>query len=183
MLRTDCALATIASHFSTQYLVGGGVLLWLACVVGCGSAARPGTGQSCALRSRDSAYAVAGPVYRDCAVDRPARQTNNDIRPDWRPSSPAPRNGCYFAELQFVVDAAGRPERGTVNIVRTNDQTFADAWLTTVPNWRFEPAVRGGVPVRQIVDSRKTVMTSVVVVPAGAPLPSRPSPSVHQPTC
>jgi len=184
MLRTDRELATIALALSKQHIVVvGGAMLWLAFASGCASTGRRGTGDSCALRSRDSTYAVAGPVYRDCAVDRQAKQTNTDLRPDWRPSAAAPRNGCYFAELEFVVDAAGKPERGTASIVRTNDPTFADAWLATVPSWRFEPAVRGGTPVRQIVDSRKTVMTSVVVVPAGAPVPSRPTPNVHQPTC
>jgi hypothetical protein len=176
-------MATIAVSSYKQHIAVVGAILWLAFVVGCASTPRSAKGESCALRSRDSSYAAAGPVYRDCAVDRQAKQTNNDVHPDWRPSSQAPRNGCYFAELEFVVDAAGKPERGTASVVRTNDQTFADAWLTTVPSWRFEPAVRGGVPVRQIVDSRKTAMTSVVLVPAGGPLPTRPSPNVHQPTC
>jgi hypothetical protein len=54
--------------------------------------------------------------------------------------------------------------------------------LETLQAWRYEPAMRDGKTVRQIVIAHEAAATSVVVVPAGSPPPTRPS-SPRPPTC
>ena len=129
--------------------------------------------KECELSDRDSAFAVGGPVYRDCAVDRAARLLAIDRHPDFRPTG-TPRTTCYSADLEFVVDSTGKPETRMARIVRASDQGYAESVLATLNSWKYEPAVRDHRPVRQIVTSHQTLSTMVVVVPAGSPLPSRP---------
>lgn len=138
---------------------------------------------SCALLGRDSVFASRAPVYRECAVDRKAHLVTTDIRTDFR--STTPRTTCYYADLEFVVDTTGRPEMGTAQTVRTNDQAFADAVFATLNRWKYEPALRTGVPVRQIVSAHKTLsaIVSVVVVPAGSPPPTPGKPTQRPPSC
>lgn len=90
-------------------------------------------------------------------------------------------SACYSADLLFVVDSAGRPESSTVQVVRTTDRAFADAVVETVPLWRYEPAIRSGVRVRQIVTTHQAIASVVVAVPAGSPPPSRPP--LNMPRC
>jgi hypothetical protein len=139
----------------------------------CASAGGP-HGSSCAPLPRDSTYAAAGPVYRDCAVDTKAKSVGTVPRPDFQPSSA--RNACYFAELEFVVDKGGRPEMSTATVLHTNERSFADAELATVSAWKYEPAMLAGAPVRQIVTERKTVAVMTVLVPAGSGPPTSPPP-------
>jgi hypothetical protein len=132
---------------------------------------------SCGLRAGDSVFAAAGPVFRDCAVDKKANLTTTNIRPDPSAfaSASGPVNGqCYSVELEFVVGEHGAPELGTARVVRSNDPSFADAWLKTLATWRYEPAIRAGKPVRQIVDERRTAATQVMLVPKGSPPPGPP---------
>jgi hypothetical protein len=134
----------------------------------------------CDLPERDSVFALIGPVYRDCAVDRTARLLSTQVHPDYRPTTP--RSTCYSADLEFVVDSAGRPEVPTVRVVRANDQGFAESVLAMVRAWRYDPALRDGRPVRQIVTSHQVMSTMVVVVPKGVPPPSGP-PAQRPPSC
>jgi len=132
----------------------------------------------CQLADRDSVFLSAGPVFRDCAVDRPAksvRLTNTDYRPT--PS----RTTCYSADLEFVVDVVGMPETRTARVIRTNDQAFAEAVLASLSAWNYDPAVRGGTPVRQIVTEHRVMSAMIVTVPAGSGPPSRGS--VRPPNC
>jgi len=84
------------------------------------------------------------------------------------------RSTCYSADLEFVVDSTGRPETSTARVVRANDSNYAQAVLATVPSWRYEPASRDGMPVRQIVTSHQAAAQVVVSAPAGSPPPVRP---------
>lgn len=160
-------------------------LAWTGLLVACagGGAHASAVDPSCALLGRDSVFATRAPVYRECAVDRKARLLTTDIRTDFR--SNTPRTTCYYADLEFVVDTTGRPEMGTAQTVRTNDQAFADAVFATLNRWKYEPALRGGVPVRQIVSTHKTLsaIVSVVVVPAGSPPPTPGKPIQRPPSC
>ncbi|HEX8946099.1 MAG TPA: energy transducer TonB [Gemmatimonadaceae bacterium] len=157
--------------------VAGMVAFAAACATGGGKSAR---GAGCDLRDRDSVFAVIGPVYRDCAVDRAAHLLSTQTHPDYRPTTP--RSTCYSADLEFVVDAAGRPEVPTIQVVRANDQGFAESVLAMVRGWRYDPAVREGRAVRQIVTSHQVMGTMVVAVPKGASPPSGP-PTQRQPSC
>jgi hypothetical protein len=134
----------------------------------------------CDLPDRDSVFALSGPVYRECGVDRVARRLPNNVHPDFRPT--AARTACYSADLEFVVDTMGKPEIQTARIVRANDQGFAAAVVATLTLWKYEPAVREKRPVRQIVTTHESMSTAVVVVPAGSSPPTGP-PRQRLPTC
>jgi len=143
-------------------------------------------GSGCQLSARDSAFVASEPVYRDCAVDKKANLTNPDVRPDPSAFTSAGRpsgSKCYAVELEFVVNTHGAPEVGTARIVRTTDQSFADAWIKTLSSWKYEPALRGGKPVRQIVDEHRSAATETVVVPRGStPMPPNTA-GRRAPTC
>lgn len=160
--RLNCTLLTLVS---------------VATIVGAGCASAPRGSQSkaasCVPAERDSVFAAAGPVYRDCAVDVRARNLTRP-RLDYRPTSP-PRNGaCYSAEIEFVVNATGVPETNTARVVHTNDQGLADATIASLSGWRYEPARLGDVPVRQIVTEKSAMSAIVVMVPQGS-APTRPN--------
>lgn len=151
-------------------VLAGMAIIAAACASAGGKSAQR---KECELSDRDSVFAVSGPVYRDCAVDRAARLLAINRHPDFRPTG-TPRTTCYSADLEFVVDSTGKPETRMARIVRANDQAYAESVLATLMFWKYEPAVRDHRPVRQVVTSHQTVATMVVVVPAGAPLPSGP---------
>ena len=138
----------------------------------CGGAAATGGSRACALRSSDSVFTRSGPVYRDCAVDRPVQLRTRDVRPDFMPPS---REGCYSAVIEFVVDTMGLVELSTARIARTNDATFAQSLMAVLPRYRYDPARVGGRPVRQIATVEQAIATRRVVVAAGASPPPPPS--------
>lgn len=144
------------------------LLLTIAVSTGCAGATARARRTSCALAPADSTYLATGPVYRDCAVDQRARPRGPGVRPEFRPSSP-PLGGtaCYSAELEFVVDTTGAPELETARVVRTNDATFGDAVLATLLNWRYDPARKDGIAVRQIVREKRSMAVQVVAVREG----------------
>ena len=139
--------------------------------------------QPCLLSSADSAHISGGPLYRECAVDTPVKALSTPLNynPSTRPSTP-PRPGttCYTAEVRFVVGPDGRPEPETVRLVRTNDSSIGQSLVQSVHGWRYSPALRGGVPVRQIVSVRRTVALAVVTTSSAS---GRPSRSALPPRC
>lgn len=155
--------------------------LGVVCMVGvaCATAGR-GRAAPCELAASDAVFARGSAVFRDCSVDRPARfLSNGGMRPDFSPSPM--RSGCYSADLTFVVDSTGHPEIQTARVARTTDTRFAEAELQTLGAWKYEPAIRDGRPVRQIVTAHQALVTAVVAVPRGSPPPST-SPS-NLPRC
>lgn len=129
---------------------------------------------ACPLTQRDSVFLGGGPVYRDCAVDIKAKRITSP-RVEYRPTTPG--NNCYAVEFQVVVDTTGKPELGTAQIVRATDRSLADAVISSLQGWRFEPAKLHGAHVRQIAVEKYTIATATVVVPAG----QTPSPSMRRP--
>jgi hypothetical protein len=127
---------------------------------------------SCVAAPGDSVFAGGMPVFRPCAVDVQAKNLMRSS-PDYRPSSM--RTTCYFADLEFVVDAKGVPEGSTAHVVRTNDQGYADAAVASLPRWKYEPATIGGQPVREIVSDKAKMSVMNVIVPAGSAPPTRPT--------
>ena len=144
---------------------------------------------ACGLRPQDSTFAVLGPVFRDCQVKTKAVLLTKDIRPDFRPPTTNSKSGsCYSAELEYVVNEKGEVETKTARVVRTTDPALADAVISILPQWKFEPAKLNGVAVRQIVSDKYSMQTQVVtvVVPAGSgppPSSARPRPSRSMPRC
>jgi hypothetical protein len=131
--------------------------------------------RDCALRPQDSTFAAHIPLYRECAVQRRARETTTNIIPDFRPSNPG--NSCYVAEIEFVVTASGTPDATTARVLRTNTPELAEAALKVIPRLRYEPAQRDGAPVAQILVRKFEMITKTVIVPAGQrPNPGRPGP-------
>jgi hypothetical protein len=132
--------------------------------------------RSCTLAPADSVYLAHGPVYLECAVDQRARVRSRGQRPYFEPSAPLPGGeACFSVEIQFVVDGTGLPELETARVVRTNDMAFSRAVLATLATWRYYPARKNGVPVRQIVREKRTMAVQVVVVRSGdVPRPGRP---------
>jgi len=143
----------------------------IAVAFGCSSAPRePAT--RCALAAADSVYLDGGPVFRDCAVDRKAKMMGTP-RFDFTPQVSAnSRTNCYAVEVQFVVAPDGMPEWRTARFISSNDAGLERAILAALPSWRFEPAQRDGVPVRQIVSQR--LSAALVVVRATGPGAVRP---------
>jgi TonB family protein len=55
---------------------------------------------------------------------------------------------------EFVVDSAGRVEDGTVGIISSTAPLFTDAVRSALTTASYIPAVKGGHPVRQLVQQR-----------------------------
>jgi len=53
--------------------------------------------------------------------------------------------------VQFIVGKDGRVERGSEQILACSHDAFRDAVLTALPDLRYEPAILGGRPARQVV--------------------------------
>lgn len=155
-----------------------GLLLGL---LACASGGSQTSSTPCGALPGDSVYSGTTPAWRACAVERPARLLNPDQRIDWRPpvGTAQPGTRCYLAHVEFVVDSAGVPEPGTGRVLQSNEPTFAQAVLASLPAWRYRPALREGRPARQIVTARRTTgtVTRIVVVPQGSGPPSVPPPS------
>lgn len=153
-----------------------------------GGGAGRGVGQSssaerranCLLRSDDSVYLQGGDVYRDCAVDKQASVVTTNVHPDFRVTGPA--GACYTAEWKFVVGENGEPEAESERLVQASDDQFAEAVHAMLGQLRYQPAVRDGSAVRQIVTRResaqvRTDFTGVIagVAPQSAGTPPAPT--------
>lgn len=152
-----------------------GAIATVVIAVGCSSAPRNAGATRCQLTASDSVYLADGPVYRDCAVDRKAKisgRRNVDFT-----SAHVPTLGrrCYTVEVEFVVWPAGVPEAETARIVSSNDKVLERAVLASFPSWRYQPARREGMPVRQIVKERLALMAVAVAVRTTSPTQGLPT--------
>lgn len=135
-----------------------------------------GRAARCTPLPRDTIYRASGVVYRDCAVDRVARQVSSSQRPSFTPNTNGAQS-CYVAEFEFVVNEKGRPETQTIQPIRSNDQSFSASVAETIPGQIYEPAMKGGEPVKQIVSYKQGMSVVTVVVRKGDPVrppPGRP---------
>ncbi len=105
----------------------------------------------------DASLLALGPVYRDCEVDRPARMRGADLPLDFVPDQRPGASGCYRAEFQFVVDTTGRPETATMRAAPSNDRGLEEAIRGNLAQVRYEPAIRQGQRVRQVVVYARTM--------------------------
>lgn len=151
-----------------------------ACSSAAGSAGSAAGGR-CAPVS-DSTLIAGGPVFRDCDVDRVARNLTPDARIAWQPRLDRNQRGtrCYATEVEFVVGRDGRPEMATARVVRATEAGMGTAVLQSLPSWRYDPATKAGEPVRQLIRERRVVATATVAVPAGGGPPAMPP---SPPTC
>jgi TonB family protein len=93
-------------------------------------------------------------VYSADAVDRRAElDTTAALQLSFPPPLFAARvPGLVVAE--FVVDSAGRVEDGSVGIVSSTAPLFTDAVRVALASASYVPAIKGGRPVRQLVQQR-----------------------------
>ena len=128
-------------------------------------------------RPVDSSFALGAPVFRECGVDRQAKARGRQPRMDFNPRPPIKE--CYNAVVAVVVDERGSPMPATAKIIRTNDTEFAQAFLNTIPTWRFTPAEKDGMPVKQLVELGEAAMVRTV----RSDRPMNSPPPMRQPSC
>ncbi len=143
-----------------------------------GCAAR--TAQSSACDPVPAEFALVGQtVYRDCNVDRKARQAGSFPRLEYTPSR---SQTCSRVVVDVVVDSTGRPVPETARVVRSTDPGFGLAVLNSLGVMRYEPALKDGRPVPQLVRVERAFRAVLVAVPAGTP-PSSVRPRRRPPSC
>ena len=139
-------------------------------------------GHACSVAAVDTARYGGGTFYRDCEVDHPAK-----LKRAPRPRFVFPQGlqelRCAIVELEFGVDEEGRPIEATALVVNTNAPEFAQLTLRGLSDWRYEPATKGGVAVRQAVVTRVARRNDNVRVPFVVPQPDerRPRPAPEPP--
>jgi TonB family protein len=98
-----------------------------------------------------TATGLAGGAFSDLQVDVPAALLPRSPLPQY-PASLRMLRSDGHARLRFVVDARGRVELATVEIVEASHPAFAAAVRAALPRMRFSPARIGDRGVRQLVE-------------------------------
>jgi protein TonB len=92
----------------------------------------------------------SGKAYDENQVDRAVEVT--------RPAAPRYPDALKSVGVQgvvsmhFIVDADGRVEPGSIEVISTSHKLFADAVRAALLNTRYRPAEAGGHAVRQMVE-------------------------------
>lgn len=100
-------------------------------------------------------------IYSEAQVDRPAKPRRRNPEVPW-PGGADPRLGAEYesrtrqmtqgeVELRFVVDSAGCADMESVEVVASSDSAFTLAVVDVLPKWRFDPAVKDGKKVAQLL--------------------------------
>ena len=149
----------------------GLVVLSTACAKGTTNVASTVTPQAAAAARQgcqavDTSFALGTPVFTECGVERQATVQGRQPTMDFTPRPPV--RDCYTVAVAVVVDERGVPVPTTVRVVRSNDSQFAQAFVNTLPSWRFTPAVKDGLPVKQLVEIGQTA--GVRTVRSGRPM-------------
>jgi TonB family protein len=92
-----------------------------------------------------------GAVYPADSVEVQARYIANTAQPEY-PDSLLNSRTPGRVVARFVVDTTGTVELGTVSIVSSSGANFAAAVRVALERAVFKPALRGGHPVRSIVE-------------------------------
>lgn len=130
--------------------------------------------KQCEPKEIPAAWVAAGPVYRSCEVDQPAKAIGTVSVRGWEPSRPS--RECNTALIEFVVDTTGQPVGSTARLVRATDAQLGSALLGTVPSRHYTPAVKNGRPVAQVVQESTIALLRVVsVVTSSRGQPSAPA--------
>jgi protein TonB len=95
--------------------------------------------------------ALPGGAFSDLQVDVPAALLPRSPLPEY-PAALRMLRLDGHARLRFVVDARGRVELATVEVVETSHPAFAAAVRAALPRMRFRPARIGPRGVRQLVE-------------------------------
>lgn len=92
-------------------------------------------------------------VYRDCAVDKPAKLKKSPT-PNFQPPSGL---SCVRVDLEFVVDSTGEVRKGSAKVLRTTSEEYATLLLESLNKWRYDPARVGKQAVSQLVTTRDAI--------------------------
>jgi outer membrane biosynthesis protein TonB len=84
----------------------------------------------------------------------------------------SPGLACGQVFVRFVIDAGGRVDLKTVEVLKTDDPRFVPEVLKMIPNMRFSAAEIGGRKVRELVQI-PFLFGPVGCVPA-PPIPAGP---------
>lgn len=103
---------------------------------------------------------VAGGVVRQITAEQPYYEYEVEKAAAGYPSNQGPRypealrsaNVEGVVSVRFIVDTLGRAEPGSVRIVSTTHELFAESVKKMIPAWRFYPAEIGGRKVRMLVE-------------------------------
>lgn len=132
------------------------------------SSRAPQVQQGCPIVSVDSVQLAGGPVFQACDVDKAARRKGRRLTPRYEMSM---GQSCVMAVIQFVVETDGSVNPKTSRVINTNDDMFAGRVVRDLRLARYEPAEKGGAPVRQVVIDTVAIR-QVAAVPGGAGNPS-----------
>jgi TonB family protein len=114
------------------------------------SAARSTSDGDVEGRSRGLGSGRSGRAYSESQVDRAVQVT--------RAATPRYPDALRSVNIQgevivsYIVDARGRVEPGSINVISATHKLFADAVRVALLNARYRPAEVGGQPVRQLVE-------------------------------
>jgi hypothetical protein len=89
-------------------------------------------------------------VWFEHAVSCGAQAKEGNPPPVWPMEAAVPRYPRQVL-VQFVVSPTGNVERGSERFLSSTDPRFAAAIRQVLPAWRYRPATRMGLPVRQLV--------------------------------
>lgn len=163
-------------------------ILLLVLILVCASPARAQKSKKCTGSLPDSAWMLLSPVYRDCEVDKPAKLRGSPPRLNFQPNfTGIPRDQCWVAAFEFVVDTNGVIEPGTVQAMPGNEPDLQDAVAAVLDRMKWEPAKLDGQRVRQLLAYRMvsgvTVRTVQVSSGRSGAVPAPPPPPPRPPKC
>ncbi len=144
------------------------------------------TDASCASVEQDSARFGLQPVYRECAVSKPAR-SRKAVDPEFVAEGGLT---CAVAKLEVVVNEKGAVNPVSARVLNTNSATFAAALIKSLEKWRFSPAELDKRKVSQLFELDHSMRatdalgrTAYVVGRAGNGTTMRPQPGVGSAPC
>jgi TonB family protein len=98
-----------------------------------------------------AALVASATVYTADQVDQAAMPDSSAPLAPYYPNSLKQAKTTGEAIVEFVVDTAGTPEIETIGIVAATHPAFGTAARDAVAAARYQPAIKGGRPVRQLV--------------------------------
>ena len=96
---------------------------------------------------------LAQKVYSAIEVDQMVERYESSAAPVYPPELSA-RGVEGAVEATYVVDAAGRVDTTTIQVMRSDHPRFTESVRRALAEARFRPATRGGKAVRQLVQQR-----------------------------
>lgn len=147
-----------------------------------GALVRRAAADAASLRSRPDS---ARDTYWEHEVACPATPVPDNPRPTFPSLENGSARSSHEVLVSLVVDTSGVPDSATVRAIPGSDSLFAAQAERDVREWRFSPALRGGMRVRQVAhvpvlfrpDDGDATLTAVAV---GSPVPQAHPPLAGQ---